>query len=162
MSPARPGEVQVRRAKSADLDGIMAVEEECFSAPWPRDSMREEILANPVSRVLVAAVDGVVVGFIDFWMVSDEIHLQNIATTAERRRSGVARSLMEALLAAARKKGSALVTLEVRVSNDPARRLYESYGFIPAGLRKKYYIDNGEDALIMYLDLGGVLAGSAR
>jgi [ribosomal protein S18]-alanine N-acetyltransferase len=93
------------------------------------------------------------VGYILFWLLSDEIDIHNVAVHSEFRRRGIGRLLIEQVVLEARRRGSTRVTLEVRRSNLAAQKLYESIGFIPTGLRKGYYSDNGEDALAMALKL---------
>jgi ribosomal-protein-alanine N-acetyltransferase len=110
-------------------------------------------LARTWARVDVARAAGVVVGFVDYWLVADEIHLLAIATHPDHRRRGIAGRLLDHLLDVARASRAVLVTLEVRKTNAPAIALYERRGFLRVGVRPAYYQEDGEDALVMTLDL---------
>ena len=137
----------------ADLDEVDAIERHSFKNPWPARVFLEE-LERAWARVDVARAEDGVVGFCNYWLVKDEVHLLAIATHPDRRRGGIGARLLEHLLAKARSTQSALVTLEVRKSNRPAIALYERYGFVPVGVRRGYYAEDGEDALVMTLELG--------
>jgi len=138
--------------QAADLDDVDAIERHSFKAPWPRQVFVDE-LAREWARVDVARDAGRVVGFCNYWLVKDEVHLLAIATHPDRRRAGVGRRLMDHLLDVARARASVLVTLEVRRSNVPAIALYERLGFVAVGLRRAYYAEDAEDALVMTLDI---------
>ena len=145
--------ISVRRAASGDLDAIMAIEEASFTAPWPRDAMLDEIVKNDWSVVVVAQRGGEIVGFAVYWVVADERHLQNVATAWEWRRSGVGDALVRHVVDEAKRSGAQFVILEVRASNEAARGLYGAFGFQSIGVRRAYYQDNNEDALVMVLAL---------
>jgi ribosomal-protein-alanine N-acetyltransferase len=147
-------EVVVEPMRPADLDEVDAIERHSFKTPWPPQVFLDE-LARDWARVDVArdGAGGRVVGFCNYWLVKDEVHLLAIATHPDRRRAGVGRTLMDHLLALARERASRLVTLEVRRSNQPAIALYERYGFAPVGVRRAYYAEDSEDALVMTLEL---------
>lgn len=140
---------RIRRMQLSDLDEVMVIEESTFARPWPRSSYEHELTANPTARYLVAEVNGHVAGFAGAWLIIDESHITNIAVEESQRGQGIGRRLTAALLQYVSNLGAAYVTLEVRQSNQPAISLYTSLGFITVGRRKKYYEDNGEDALIM-------------
>jgi ribosomal-protein-alanine N-acetyltransferase len=95
----------------------------------------------------------VTVGFVVYWLIHDELHVLNIATALEERRRGVARALMEEAARRARAAGAVLATLEVRRSNASALALYRDLGYRQVGIRPNYYVDEGEDAIVMVLDL---------
>lgn len=153
--PAPSAAVAVLPATEADLDAVMEIERACFAAPWPRDAMREEIAVSGWSTVVKAELDGELAGFAVYWTVADERHLQNLATAPGFRRRGVGRALVRHVIGEAGRTGAATIVLEVRESNEGARRLYGAHGFRPIGLRKAYYQDNGEDAIVMALPLAG-------
>jgi len=146
-------EVVIGPMTPADLDQVDEIERHSFKNPWPARVFLEE-MERAWARVDVARQGGGVIGFCNYWLVKDEVHLLAIATHPDRRRGGVGAKLLEHLLAKARATQSALVTLEVRKSNRPAIALYERYGFAPVGLRRGYYAEDGEDALVMTLELG--------
>ncbi len=145
-------DLHFRTASPDDLDGIMSIEEACFLTPWPREAIVNELVHNSFSTTVVAVEDDEVVGFMIFWSVADERHLQNIATAHPHRKRGIARSLTDILIADAR-NCSAVITLEVRETNREARGLYDKLGFVTVGKRPGYYADTREDALVMLLDL---------
>ena len=145
-------DVVIEPMRPEDLDEVDAIERHSFKTPWPAQVFLDE-LARDWARVDVARERGRVIGFCNYWLVKDEVHLLAIATHPDRRRAGVGRRLMDHLLALARDRASRLVTLEVRRSNQPAIALYERYGFQPVGLRRAYYAEDSEDALVMTLEL---------
>lgn len=127
---------------------IALLERECFANPWSQQSIASE-LHNPLSLWLVAQEGQTLLGYVGSQTCLDETDMMNIAVFPASRRQGVARALIEALVSALRERGSKQLTLEVRASNGPARQLYESLGFFQVGLRKNYYRNPKEDALIL-------------
>jgi ribosomal-protein-alanine N-acetyltransferase len=105
---------------------------------------------NRLARYLVALDGDAVVGYAGTWLVINEAHVTNVAVRGDRRREGIGRFLMEALMDMAREEGMESMTLEVRVSNEAARELYQQLGFVSAGIRKNYYSETKEDALILW------------
>jgi ribosomal-protein-alanine N-acetyltransferase len=135
-----------------DLPAVHAIERASFAVPWPDDAYRNEITTNRLASYVVARADDSVVGFAGLWVMVDEAHVTTFAVDPRWRGRGVGQRLLLALLDIAVARRAREATLEVRLSNVPARRLYEKYGFRPVGLRPRYYSDNGEDALIMTTD----------
>lgn len=127
---------------------IALLERECFADPWSQQSIASE-LHNPLSLWLVAQEGQTLLGYVGSQTCLDETDMVNIAVSPASRRQGVARALIESLVSALRERGSKQLTLEVRASNGPARQLYESLGFLQVGLRKNYYRNPKEDALIL-------------
>lgn len=127
---------------------IARLEAQCFSAPWSEKSIASE-LENPLSLWLVAEENGQVFGYVGSQTVLDESDMMNVAVDPRFRRQGIARALIETLIAELAKMGSRCLRLEVRVSNENARALYECMGFQQLGLRKNYYHNPKEDALIL-------------
>ena len=127
---------------------VAELEKICFSDPWSENSVASE-LKNPLSCWLVAEEDGVVAGYIGSQTVMDESDMMNVAVHPDHRRKGVAESLVNELIEALKKRGSRCLTLEVRASNEHAKALYEKLGFVQVGLRKNYYRNPKEDALIL-------------
>lgn len=152
-----PEVLRFRRMEPGDLDRVVAIERDGFRNPWSRDLLERE-LSHAWSSTVLATVEGeggreVVLGFIVFWLVHDEVHVLNIATALEARRRGVGRALMLEAHEAGRHRGARIATLEVRRSNAPAIELYRSLGYRQVGIRPNYYADEGEDAIVMDLDL---------
>ena len=133
----------------AHLPAVHAIERASFSVPWPDDAYRNELSTNRLASYVVARAEDAVVGFAGLWVMVDEAHVTTFAVDPRWRRRGVGERLLLALLDLAVARRAREATLEVRLSNMPARRLYEKYGFRPVGIRPRYYSDNGEDALIM-------------
>lgn len=145
-------ELVIRSMEDKDLDGVHQVEESCFSSPWTR-YMFEDELYNLNAHYLVIKIDSKIIGYVGFWKILDEGHITNVAIHPDYRKLGYGKALIAALIQKAREPDIIALTLEVRVSNAPAIALYESFGFVISGCRKKYYQDNNEDALIMWLRL---------
>ena len=127
---------------------VAALEKLCFCDPWSENSIASE-LCNSLSMWLVAETDGIVVGYVGSQTVMDETDMMNIAVHPECRRQGGAAALVNALIASLKDAGSHSLTLEVRASNAPARALYDMLGFQQVGLRRNYYHNPKEDALIL-------------
>lgn len=144
-------EYTIRRMTLADVDGVAAVEAAIFPTPWSRDAFVSE-MKNLAARYLVAEKDGQIIGYAGAWIIIDESHITNIAVLKEHRGQGIGRALTAGLMQYLSNLGAAYATLEVRKSNTVAQSLYVSLGFIKLGVRKRYYEDNGEDALIMVCD----------
>ena len=127
---------------------VAELEKLCFSDPWSENSVASE-LKNPLSCWLVAEEDGEVAGYVGSQTVMDESDMMNVAVHPDYRRKGIAEKLVMELVEALKKRDSRCLTLEVRASNEPARALYEKLGFTQVGLRKNYYRNPKEDALIL-------------
>jgi [ribosomal protein S18]-alanine N-acetyltransferase len=135
-----------------DIEDVIAIERASFQFPWSTRFFLDELKVD-CARSILAEVDGRIVGYVLFWMLSEEVDIHNIAVHPSFRRHGIGRLLLEQVVAAARHQKFLRVTLDVRRSNDEAQSLYRSFGFVTRGLRKAYYSDNGEDALVMALEL---------
>lgn len=127
---------------------VAALEKLCFSDPWSENSVASE-LENELSLWLIAEEAGTVLGYVGSQTVLDETDMMNVAVHPDRRRSGVAAALITELIARLKARGSRCLKLEVRASNAPAIALYEALGFTQLGLRKNYYRNPKEDALIL-------------
>jgi [ribosomal protein S18]-alanine N-acetyltransferase len=132
-----------------DIAAVQVIERASFSAPWPANAYRTELETNKLAHYLVVRVDGEVAGFAGLWLMVDEAHVTTFAISPPWRRNHLGERLLVALFDLANERRATEATLEVRLSNLPARRLYEKFGFRPVGIRPGYYSDNNEDALIM-------------
>jgi ribosomal-protein-alanine N-acetyltransferase len=140
-------------ADDHDLDGVLEVEAESFTNPWTRDMYSSELKNRSVCHILVARNEGCrVAGFCAFWLVVDEMHINNLALRPQFRAQGIGTALLRHALIEAKGLGARRATLEVRASNDAARRLYGRLGFYVAGTRRDYYTSPVEDALILWRD----------
>ena len=138
-----------------DLDGVMEIERQSFPTPWSRGLFeRELVLSYAHAFVAVEFPTGPVLGYLCFWLVEGEAHILNLAVHPERRRQRIASRLLRYGLDYSRQKGAEEITLEVRRSNYKAIALYRSFHFQPQGMRRRYYSDSGEDAIIMTLHPG--------
>jgi ribosomal-protein-alanine N-acetyltransferase len=133
-----------------DIDAVMEVETICFSIPWSRKSFEDEIGNNENAHYVIARIEERIVGYGGMWKVLNEGHITNIAVHPELRRQRIGSFILDALLRFADGNRIDSLTLEVRESNIAARMLYEKYGFYVEGRRKAYYVDNMEDAIIMW------------
>lgn len=134
--------------KEKDLIEVHAIERLVFPQPWSLESFRQEA-RSILGRYLVARSGTRVVGYAGMLLVADEGHITTLAVHPDYQRRGIGTRMLEEAIAVAVKSRIAFLTLEVRVSNEGAQRIYERFGFRGAGLRKDYYTDTGEDALIM-------------
>lgn len=147
--------IRVRIAKSSDLDDIYELDMQTFAMPWSKAALSYDILENDNAFVIVAEYEGEFAGYADIWTVLDEADLNSIAVRVDFRRKGIGDAIMLAMTEILSANGVATINLEVRVSNMPAIKLYKKYGFNECGVRPGYYLDNGEDALIMKRETGG-------
>src|SRR5206468_6069995 len=149
MVARAPLEVLIEAMRLEDLDEVERIEEASFSTPWPENAYRSELMTNRLASYLVARIGGRIVAYGGMWLMVDEAHITTFAVHPAWRRQRIGERLLLALLDLARTRAAREATLEVRLSNLAARRLYEKYGFRPVGLRPRYYSDDNEDALIM-------------
>lgn len=146
--------LSVEPMRVEDLEEVLAIERASFTNPWSRHAFMYELRENRVASLWVARAPGAggvaaVAGYLCLWLVADEVHVTNLAVHPAHRHRGVGRHLLGTLLEHCRQRGAARAVLEVRPSNGAARRLYEALGFRRVGLRKGYYFDTGEDALLL-------------
>ena len=132
-----------------DVEDVHRIERASFPVPWPDYAFRQELQTNRLAHYLVVRAADQAVGYAGLWMMVDEAHITTFAVLPQWRRHGVGGRLLVELMRMARDLGARVATLEVRLSNGPARSLYQRFGFRPVGIRPRYYSDNGEDALIM-------------
>ncbi|HQJ36406.1 MAG TPA: ribosomal protein S18-alanine N-acetyltransferase [Clostridia bacterium] len=135
-----------------DIDQVVEIENLSFTSPWSRESFESE-LKNNLARYIVARVNGKVAAYGGMWIILDEAHITNIAVHPEFRERKIGEKLVKEMLRTAKENKAEHITLEVRASNDAARKLYEKLGFKDSGTRKGYYADTGEDAVIMWNEL---------
>lgn len=146
--------IEIRQMAERDLDAVLEIERESFPTPWSRGLFAKE-LDLPFARAFVAQEkdSGKVVGYLCFWLVDQETHILNLAVHPHRRRQGIGTRLLTFGVSYCRRQGLQRMTLEVRRSNLRAISLYRNFRFQPQGVRRKYYTDSGEDAILMGLDL---------
>ena len=138
----------------AHLDAVYGIETRSFSIPWTKSSIRQDLTKNDKSHYYIAKVEGAVAGYAGMWHIVNEGHINNIAVDEPYRRFGVGSRLMDQLIETAHAFNMIGLTLEVRVGNCAAMGLYHKYGFKIEGIRKNYYADTKEDAVIMWKKFG--------
>jgi ribosomal-protein-alanine N-acetyltransferase len=141
--------LRIRPMTVADLPAVQLIERSSFTTPWPPQAYRQELEANRLAAYLVGEIGEEVVAYGGVWLMVDEAHVTTFAVHPRYRRRGIGERLLLSLLDLSIARRAREATLEVRLSNLAARRLYEKYGFRPVGIRPRYYSDNQEDALIM-------------
>jgi [ribosomal protein S18]-alanine N-acetyltransferase len=147
---ARRGEpVRIRPLTIARIDEVLAIERVSFSDPWSREMFRSELMVGGGTYARLAERDGVVVGYLCAVLVADEAHVGNLAVDPAERRQGVAQMLLDDLFEAAQSRKLRRVTLEVRETNEKARKFYYKNNFIDVAIRKNYYRNPTEDAIVM-------------
>ena len=139
----------IRDMTVADLDEVYAIEKETFSDPWSKTSLLESI-SDPNNHYIVTITDGIIVGYCGYWGIAGEGHIYNVAVKESHRGQGIGYRMLDYLITQARSRGITSLTLEVRQSNEPAIQLYKKLGFIEAGIRKEFYSNPSEDAIIMW------------
>lgn len=132
------------------LAQIHEIEKGSQSSPWAEQSFRNE-LGHERGVFVVAEDNDGVIGYAVAWIIVDELHIINIAVEPERRKEGIGKRMITEMILQSQERGATCATLEVRASNEAAIKLYESFGFVNAGVRKRYYPDNKEDAVVMWL-----------
>ena len=140
---------QIEKMQKSHIDDVLEISKHSFATPWSRTSFLNE-LNNVFANYLVAIYNNKVIGFIGTWIILDESHITNVAVHPNFRKMGVGKKLLSSLLEHSISKGANSFTLEVRESNIAAKHLYKSFGFIEEGVRKNYYEDNKENAIIMW------------
>lgn len=140
---------QIEPMTFKDIDGVLKVEEKCFKTPWSRNAFLCELKNSRIAHYIVAKFNGKVIGYCGIWLIIDEAHVTSVGVHPEYRGFGVGKLLLKTIITIAKSYKAKTMTLEVRKSNYIAQNLYFKMGFIPNGIRKNYYSDNREDAIIM-------------
>jgi ribosomal-protein-alanine N-acetyltransferase len=141
--------MNIRNMSLKHLDEVLAIERDSFLTPWSEPSFRQEIEGKESSLAVVVSENERVIGYGIAWIIVDEIHIGNIAVRRDYRRRRIGAMLLDHLLETGKSRGCCLATLEVRRSNLPAIGLYQTFGFSSIAVRKDYYRDTHEDAIVM-------------
>lgn len=139
----------IRSMKLSDLDEVTKIEQEAFSHPWSKEDFEVELQSNPFALYFVLVEDEIIKAYIGVWIIYEKAQITTIAVNKEFRRQGYSKKLMVYLDILCLENSVEEVSLEVRVSNEKAINLYQSFGFEMKGIRKDYYQDNHEDAYLM-------------
>jgi len=143
----------IRKMTIEDVPKVHEIELATFPSPWTLDSFYYEMEQNQFSHYLVAEVDGEIIGFCGLWLVIDAAQITNVAILEKMRGRKIGQALMLEAMRIAKESGMEVMSLEVRVSNEVAQNLYRKLKFKDGGIRKGYYADNNEDALVMWVNL---------
>ncbi|WP_373895193.1 ribosomal protein S18-alanine N-acetyltransferase [Virgibacillus natechei] len=146
-------EMVIRKMELTDVDEVMEVERATFAAPWPTDIFYQEILDNEHAFYFVMKLDDKAIGYIGTWIVIDDMQITNIAIHPAYRGYKFGEMLFKYIFQYAIKLGVARLSLEVRKSNIVAQKMYRKFGLVPGGIRKNYYADDQEDAIVMWVNL---------
>jgi ribosomal-protein-alanine N-acetyltransferase len=142
----------IRKMTLEDLEAVVAIDQVSFSLPWPARSFQFEVTDNEASRCWVTEFDGRVVAMLVGWLIVDELHIATIATHPDFRGQGIGKKILLHALRAAQEEGVVKSFLEVRAGNEIAQKMYREFGYEEDGIRKEYYKDNAEDAILMTLN----------
>ena len=146
--------IQYRKMTPEDVEAVYAIELATFPAPWTLDSFHYEMRENQFAHYTVAVNEqNKIIGFCGMWIVIDSAQITNVAVLKEARGLGIGEALMRESMRVAKEAGAETMSLEVRVTNVVAQNLYRKLQFQDGGIRKGYYTDNGEDALVMWVNL---------
>ena len=145
--------LSLRPMQVEDVDQVLEIENVSFSQPWSRESMLHELQGEHKAHYIVAVLDGAVCGYAGFWQIFDEAHITNVAVRPDCRNQKIGEALLWEMDRLCRRLGILYQTLEVRVSNMPARRLYSKVGFASAGIRPGYYEKPRDDADILWKEV---------
>jgi len=143
-------QLEIRRMVGDDIDSVLEVEKASFLTPWSRQAFVSELANQGFTQYFVALAEDQVVGYAGMWIIIDEAHITNIAVRPQQRGKKIGEALLIKILEESERAGCTGITLEVRISNETAQNLYRKFGFQVQGIRKGYYTDTHEDALIMW------------
>ncbi len=143
-------EMIIRKMITDDADAVAEIEKKSFPVPWNRKMFWEEAVNENAEYLVVENPEGKVIAYAGIWISFEEAQVMNVAVDPDFRGAGIGKKIFTALIEVAKLRGATAMTLEVRPSNTVAVNMYESFGFKSVGRRKKYYLDNNEDALIMW------------
>ncbi len=146
-------EAKIRKMYIEDVPAVYQVEKASFTSPWTEETYEHEMKHNDYAHYFVVEIEGEIVGYIGLWLVLDDAQVTNIAILPQYRGYKIGEKLFGFALQYILQQGANRLSLEVRVSNVAAQNLYRKFGLVHGGIRKNYYPDNGEDALVMWVNL---------
>lgn len=145
--------LEFRSMRYEDIPHVCEIEQEAFATPWTSGAFHNELSNNQFAHYMILDISGEVAGYGGMWLIMDEAHVTNIAIKNTYRGQKLGKRLLQELMRTASYLGAKRMTLEVRASNHIAQSMYDKLGFVSAGIRRGYYTDNREDAIIMWTDL---------
>ena len=143
----------IRKMQREDVEEVYQIELLSFSAPWSKESLFYELEQNLFAKYLVVEFEGKVIGYCGLWVIMDDAQITNIAVHPDYRNMKIGEALLRFSIQLSKEMNAKRLSLEVRVSNHIAQSLYKKVGFLSGGIRKRYYTDNQEDALVMWVNL---------
>lgn len=146
-------ELTIRKMELVDIDQVMLVELASFSSPWNEQIFKQELTQNQHAYYYIIEIDQKIIGYVGMWVVFDDAQITNIAILPGFRGQNLGEKLFRFALQQAIGLGATRLSLEVRVTNIVAQKLYRKFGLVPGGIRKNYYTDNQEDAIVMWVNL---------
>lgn len=144
-------QVRIDKMQRGDVPRVMEIEKQCFTTPWHESAYLTE-LVNRSAHYIVAWDGDTIIGYSGMWIIMDEAHITTIGVDPAYRGLKIGEQVLVAMLEEAQRRGARRATLEVRESNDVALNLYRKYGFVAAAIRRGYYSDNNENAVVMWID----------
>ncbi|MDC3414232.1 ribosomal protein S18-alanine N-acetyltransferase [Aquibacillus sp. 3ASR75-11] len=145
--------IRIRKMTMNDLEQVLKLEIASFAKPWTKDIFYNEIQRNQFATYYVLETEKKIIGYCGLWMIIDEAQITNIAIYPAYRGKKFGQMLFQYVLNQAKIQGANKLSLEVRVSNEAAKSMYKKFGLVPGGMRKNYYTDNNEDAIVMWVEL---------
>lgn len=146
-------DLSIRKMETNDIEYVMGVDKESFSSSWTEEIFHLEIVENNHAHYFVLELEGMIIGYAGMWVVVDDAQVTNIAVLPRFRGFKFGEKLFGFLFHTAIQMGAVRLSLEVRVSNTVAQKMYRKFGLVPGGIRKNYYTDNREDAIVMWVNL---------
>jgi [ribosomal protein S18]-alanine N-acetyltransferase len=147
-------ELTIRRMELADISQVVSVEIASFSSPWHAEIFNQELTENQHAHYFIIEINKKIIGYVGMWVVLDDAQITNIAILPGYRGNKLGEKLFRFALQQAVKMGVSRLSLEVRTSNIVAQKMYRKFGLVPGGIRKNYYTDNNEDAVVMWVNIG--------
>ena len=146
-------ELRIREMENSDIEAVMEIDEKIFNTPWNKRIFDYEINENKFAHYFIVETNQTIIGYIGLWIVYEDAQITNVAILEDYRGYKIGEHLFGYAVQYAQNQGAERLSLEVRVSNKIAQNMYEKFGLVPAGIREKYYTDDNEDALVMWVDL---------
>lgn len=144
--------MEIRKMTVDDIDLVIAIDKACFPVAWTGETYRLEVMENSYAHYFVIEADGEIIGFIGTWLIIDDAQITNIAILPKYRGYKIGEKLLGYAIQYLISLGAKRLSLEVRKSNKVAIKLYKKFGLVSGGVRKNYYPDNGEDAIVMWVE----------
>lgn len=145
--------IEIRQMTAEDIGEVLEIDEKIFTSSWTEDIFKHEVLDNQYAHYFVVEADGDIIGYAGLWIIDHDAQVTNIGLVQEYRGYNIGEKLFGFALQYAMKHNVTRISLEVRVSNTVAQKMYKKFGFVPGGIRRNYYRDNNEDALVMWVNL---------